>query len=242
MKNNMTAAGHRAARASLLLVFAALGATHAQADSGPRKPGEKRDVVAYAKPDEYASFPILARSDMGLTLLFQVQDLAKLRASGQHPHYQPVAVPRWATSRDGGLTWNVHQTCPPLGRVRDIGYGSVALEDGGTVTLTFSSTEPLYAIVQHGTIGYRPYQDASKEQGSRYRVTDLGPCERFYPMGITRLSDGTLLAGGYVPEQSAGREKYTAAFLASRDAGRTWNYLSHSPSPIPFGVSEPSVS
>ena len=27
---------------------------------------------------------------------------------------------------DGGLTWKIHQTCPPLGPVRDIGYGSTA--------------------------------------------------------------------------------------------------------------------
>ena len=39
---------------------------------------------------------------------------------------------------------------------------------GGTVTLTFSTTEPLQAIVQHGIIGYRPYQDAGKEQGDKY--------------------------------------------------------------------------
>jgi len=33
------------------------------------------------------------------------------------------------------------------GQKRDISYGSAPLADGGTVTLTFSSTEPLRAIV-----------------------------------------------------------------------------------------------
>ena len=152
------------------------------------------------------------------------------------------ASSRWATSRDGGLAWNVHETCPPLGRVRDIGYGSAPLEDGGTVTLTFSSTEPLQAIVQHGVIGYRPYQDAGREPGDKYPVTDLGPFKSFYPMGMKRLSDGTLLAAGYVPFKSAaGRDKTTAAFLTSRDAGRTWTYLSHIPNANPFDFSEPDV-
>ena len=166
------------------------------ASDGNRQPGEKRDVVVYAKDEEYASFPILARTDQELTLLFQVQNLAKLRASGEHPHYQRSAVPHWATSRDGGLTWNNHETCPQLGRVRDIGYGSAPLEDGGTVTLTFSTTKPLQAIVQHGIIGYRPYQDAHKEKDDNYPVTSLGPFQRFYPMGMKRLADGTLLAFG----------------------------------------------
>ena len=228
--------------AALLSTLATSGESRATASEGNRQRGEKRDVVVYAKAEEYASFPILARTDQELALLFQVQDLTKLRASGAHPHGQSLAVPRWATSRDGGLAWNVHETCPPLGRVRDIGYGSAPLEDGGTVTLTFSSTEPLQAIVQHGTIGYRPYQDAGREPGDKYPVTDLGPFKSFYPMGMKRLSDGTLLAAGYVPFKSAaGRDKTTAAFLTSRDAGRTWTYLSHIPHANPFDFSEPDV-
>lgn len=212
------------------------------ADAQPRRSGEKRDVIVYAHPEEYASFPIIARTDQQIVLLFQVQELAKLRASPEHPHYQRFAVPRWATSTDGGFSWKIHQSCPPLGPIRDIGYGSAPLVDGGTVTLTFSLTEPLQAIIQHGSIGYRPYQDASRESGQRYPVTDLGPFQRFWPMGIKRLSDGSILAAGYVPFKSAaGREKTTAAFLKSQDEGKTWNYLSHIPNENPFDFSEPDV-
>lgn len=228
--------------AILLLNFVTLGTSRAMADEGQRRPGEKRDVMVYVQDEEYASFPILARSDQELTLLFQVQDLDKLRASGKHPHYQSLAVPRWATSRDGGLAWKAHETSPPLGRVLDIGYGSAPLEDGGTVTLTFSSTEPLQALVQHGTIGYRPYQDSSREPGDKYPITDLGPFKSFYPMGIKRLANGSLLAAGYVPFKSAaGHDKTTAAFLSSRDAGKNWTYLSHIPNENPFDFSEPDV-
>lgn len=216
--------------------------THAAAGDGVRQPGEKRDIVVYANDKEYASFPIIARGDQELVLLFQVQDLAKLRASGEHPHYQRLAVPRWATSRDSGLTWKIHKTRPSFGGVRDIGYGSAPLEDGRIVTLTFSSTEPLQAILQDGITGYRPYQDASKEQGDKYPVTSLGPFQRFYPMGMKRLANGTLLASGYVPFKSAaGRDKTTAAFLTSSDAGRTWTYLSHIPNDNPFDFSEPDI-
>lgn len=171
-----------------------------------------------------------------------MQELAKLRTSPEHPHYQRFAVPRWATSTDGGLSWKIHESCPPLGPIRDIGYGSAPLADGGTVTLTFSLTEPLQAIIQHGTIGYRPYQDASRESGKRYPVTDLGPFQRFWPMGIKRLSHGSILAAGYVPFKSAvGRDKTTAAFLKSQDEGKTWAYLSHIPNENPFEFSEPDV-
>ena len=159
--------------AALLSTLATSGASRATASEGNRQPGEKRDVVVYANAEEYASFPILARTDQELTLLFQVQDLAKLRASGEHPHDQRAAVPRWATSRDGGLAWNVHETCPPLGRVRDIGYGSAPLEDGGTVTLTFSSTEPLQAIVQHGIDRLPPL--SGRGPGARRQVSGHRP-------------------------------------------------------------------
>ncbi len=208
----------------------------------PRQPGSKRDIIVYANPEDYASFPLLARTDDQLVLLFQVQNLAKLRASDKHPHYQPAAVPRWATSRDGGSTWTIHETCPKLGPIRDISYGSAPLADGGAVTLTFSSTEPLRAIVQHGVVGYRPYQEARLQVGEQYRVTDLGPFKHFHPHGMTRLADSTLLAGGYAPFKSPeGRDKTTVVFLASADEGRTWAYRSHIPNANLFDFSEPAV-
>jgi hypothetical protein len=207
-----------------------------------RKTGEKRDVVVCANNEDYASFPQLARTDDEQVMLFQVQNLAKLRASDKHPHYQSMAVPRWATSRDGGLTWAIHKTCPQLGPIRDISYGSAPLKDGGTVTLTFSSTEPLRAIVQHGVIGYRPYQEAKVELGEQHLVTDLGPFRQFWPHGMTRLANGTLLAAGYAAFKSPeGRDKTSAAFLASTDEGRTWSYRAHIPNANLFDFSEPSV-
>jgi len=204
--------------------------------------GTKRDIVVYANPEDYASFPQIARTDDELALLFQVQNLTKLRADSEHPHYQKVAVPRWATSCDGGFTWNMHETCPTLGPIRDISYGSAPLKDGGTVTLTFSSTETLRAIVQHGRIGYRPYQPEAAEPGNIHPVSDLGPFERFWPHGMTRLADSTILAAGYAPFKSPeGLNKTTAAFLSSTDEGRTWAYRGHVPNKSLFDLSEPDV-
>ena len=61
-------------------------------------------------------------------------------------------------------------------------------------------------------------------------------------MGMKRLANGKLLASGYVPFKSAAvRDKTTAAFLTSSDAGRTWSYLSHIPNDNPFDFSEPDV-
>ena len=206
-----------------------------------RQLGEKRDVVVYANPDEYASFPQIARTDNELVVLFQVQNLTKLRACGEHPHYQKAAVPRWATSCDGGLTWTLHDTCPKLGPVRDISYSSAPLKDGGTVTLTFSSVEPLRAIVQQGRIGYRPYQQLTTP-GDINPADDLGPFERFWPHGIKRLADDTLLAAGYAPFQSpADTRKTTVAFLVSNDEGRTWVYRSHITNTNRFDFSEPDI-
>ncbi len=101
------------------------------------KLGTKRDIVVYANPDDYASFPQIARTDNELVLLFQVQNLAKLRAASEHPHYQKAAVPRWATSSDGGLAWSMHETCPTLGPIRDISYGSTPLKDADLFALRF---------------------------------------------------------------------------------------------------------
>ena len=210
--------------------------------TSPRQPGEKRDIVVHANLDIYASFPQIARTDNALVLLFQVQSLVKLRAASEHPHYQKAAVPHWATSRDGGLTWDLHETCPTLGPIRDISYGSVPLKDGGTVTLTFSSAEPLRAIVQQGRIGYRPYQQERAASGEIRPVSDLGPFERFWPHGMTRLADGTILAAGYVPFPSPeGTRKTTVAFLTSTDEGLTWVYRAHIPNANAFDFSEPDV-
>lgn len=207
-----------------------------------RQPGEKRDIVVYADPGDYASFPQLVRTDDALVLLFQVQSLERLRAHSQHPHYQPVAVRRWATSSDGGLTWATSDTCPRLGAIRDISYSSAPLADGGSVTLTFGSSEPLWAIIQHGAIGYRPYQDVALEPGEMHIITDMGPFDHFNPHAITRLSDGMLLACGYSRLQMPGdRNGNTTVFLASTDEGRTWSYRAHIPNPDPFDFSEADV-
>ena len=211
-----------------------------------RQPGEKRDITVYANPADYASFPQLARTDNALVLLFQVQNLAKLRAANEHPHYQKVAGPRWANSRDGGLTWKINDSCPPLGHVQEISYGSAPLADGGTVTLTFigkGSTDPLRAIIQHGRIGYRPYQDEKAEIGERHSIMNLGPFSRFLPHGMTRTADGKIIAAGYVPFQAPDgkSDKTTVAFLASADEGRTWRYLSHIPNETKFDFCEPAI-
>lgn len=40
-----------------------LGGLSALAEAQARRPGEKHDVVVYARDTDYASFPILARTD-----------------------------------------------------------------------------------------------------------------------------------------------------------------------------------
>jgi hypothetical protein len=183
--------------------LATSGASRAAASEGNHQPGEKRDIVVYANDEEYASFPILARTDQELTLLFQVQDLAKLRASGEHPHYQRAAVPRWATSRGGGPTWKIHETCPPLGRVRDIGYGSALLEQ-----------RPEEAKVGYG---YFLYQTESSDGGCIWNEPvrlDLWG----HPPYLLRLAGGNiLLVYGYR------RAPWEIRAILSRGEGRTWN-------------------
>ncbi len=205
--------------------------------------GEKVNAVVYAHPNEYASFPQIVRTDEELVLLFQVQDLEKLRAIPEHQHYQMVAQARWAVSRNGGRTWAVRETCPPLGPVRDITYSSAPLKDGGTVTLTFHTEEPLQAVIQRGRVSYRPYLKLELAPGeSAHTIRELGPFARFWPHGMKRLSDGTILAAGYAPFRSpSGRDKTTAVFPASSDEGRTWSDRSHVENANAFDFSEPDL-
>jgi hypothetical protein len=70
MRNSMTAAVNLLA-AALMSTLASSEASRAAASEGNRQPGEKRDLVVYANDEEYASFPILARTDQELALLFQ---------------------------------------------------------------------------------------------------------------------------------------------------------------------------
>ena len=78
-----------------------------QSNTSIRESGEKRDCVVYAPHDEYASFPLLAKTEGELVIFFHTMNLEKLRAHEDHPHGQKGAEGRWAISRDGGFTWDM---------------------------------------------------------------------------------------------------------------------------------------
>ncbi len=226
---------------SLLTVCFLIGIGNSQSKKS-RNVGEKWDTIVYAPANEYASFPQIARTDKELVLFFMTQNLEKLRASDKHPHHQSIAEPRWAISRDGGLTWRIYNKCPKIGPIRDYSYGAAPLNDGGLVILTFSSTDPLRAVIQQGIIGYMPYNQNKIKSTKVIPVDDLGPFDRFYPHHIIRLKDGSLLAGGYVPlNMSQKKWRTTIAFLNSNDEGRSWHYRSHIVNNYRFGMSEPSM-
>lgn len=188
----------------------------------------KKDIVVYAPGDEYASFPLLARTDRELVLYFHTQNLDKLRADKDHPHAQKVAESRWAVSKDGGVTWTIHTDCPALGRFEYSTYGTVARKDGGIALITFSASAPPRVILQNGCIGHRFHQFDNESGRDGEEIKQLGSHTRFYPHSVTRMKNGTLIAAGYAPAKAPGDEKasYTLVFLVSKDDGRTWAYKS----------------
>ncbi|NLX07427.1 MAG: exo-alpha-sialidase [Phycisphaerae bacterium] len=205
--------------------------------------GEKVDRVVVANPDWYASFPQLFRTDREVVLLFQVQELERLKAIPEHPHWQKVAQPRWAVSRDQGLSWDVTDRPPQVGRVLDATNPSCPLADGGTVTLSFDRNRPKVALIEHGTVGgYRPYQSTDLPGAEKHAFDNFGPYNEFCPFGVARTPDGAIIACGYatMPAELSGTAwtKTNTLFLQSDDEGRTWRYLSDLPNPYPFGFSE----
>ncbi|MFA9478860.1 sialidase family protein [Phycisphaerales bacterium AB-hyl4] len=185
-------------------------------------------IVAYEAPGEYASFPQLVRTDQSLVIVFQMQLLEGLKEKDLHPHHQPVCQLRYLESRDDGRTWSAHKTCPALGKVLDISYGSAPRTDGGTVSLTFSQDRPMKAIIEHGRIGTRPYHVKNADPSQQHPIDDLGPYDHALPFGMTRLPSGDIVAACYMLRDKAKPpgQSGTVMFLTSQDQGVTWRYLS----------------
>ncbi len=204
-----------------------------------RNRGEKKEIVVFADPNTYASFPAIVRAEDKVVIVFQSQNLEKLRAIPEHPHYQKVAQPSWAVSTDQGLTWQTATTAPAVGRILDATNPAGVLADGGMVTLSFHVGRPKYALIQRGFVaGYRPYLSLDIPGIEKYAFNDFGPFENFCPFGLTRVPDG-IIASGYA--SLPGQERTTVLFLKSVDEGKTWAYLSCIDNPHPFGFSEPDT-
>jgi hypothetical protein len=204
--------------------------------------GTKTDVVVYADPKVYASFPGIVRAEDKVVLVFQVQDLDALKAIPEHPHWQKVARPAWAVSADQGRSWAISPAPPRVGKILDATNPMAPLADGGAVTLSFHQDRPKYALIQRGFVaGYRPYLDLNIPGIEKHSFNDFGPFDNFHAFGLVRTPDG-IVAGGYarVPREE-GAERTTALFLKSTDEGKTWKYLSYIPNPHPFGFSEPDL-
>ncbi len=209
-----------------------------------KQAGIKMDRAVFSSPDHYASFPQIFRTGKEIVLVFQVQELKALRAIEEHPHYQKVAKAGWAMSRDEGLTWEIMNTAPQVGKILDASYASIPLSDGGTATLSFHPERPKYALLRQGPCGYRPYLSLDIQGVEKYPFNDFGPYDNFFPHGIVRVSDG-IIASGYagMPASMAGTDwtKTTALFLKSTDEGKTWTYLSAMPNNNIFSFSEPDL-
>ncbi len=209
-----------------------------------RQPGTKLDVTVFADPDYYASFPQLYRmANDDVVIVWQTQELAALRAIPEHPHWQKVARPGWAISRDKGLTWQVLSDAPKVDRIVDATNPAAPLADGGAVNISFHQDCPKHALISRGFVpGYRPYLDKNIPGIEAFPISDFGPFDNFHPFGMIRMPDGSLLASGYaaMPTDLADKPHtvMTTFFLKSTDEGRTWKYLSYVPNPNAFSFDE----
>lgn len=220
------------------------------ANSISRAPGTKLDLLVYGPPGEYASFPQLIRTEKDLLLFFTTQNLEKLKATEKHPHYLPAAEPRWATSTDGGLTWEVSSKHPKLNKVLDSSYAA-PLNDGGLVSVSYES-ETLFSITQRHELLHYPMRDgleyvADADQGPATVETrplqGLQQYAPFYRYDVARLSNGSVVAAGYPKLHNADgtRTKYTLVLLETSDEGKSWRYLSTIPNPYEFSFGEPCI-
>jgi hypothetical protein len=189
----------------------------------------------------YANNPQVVRTDKEVVLVFGVQRIDEVRASGVHQHYQPAATTHWAVSRDGGMTWTITSEAPRVGRVLDATYG-VPLREGGMATITFlRPSEPIYALIQGDRIGWRPYC-ADLPRIEAFPVTDLGGFDTVGFHAMTRTSDGALLAGAYGRTKGKEEPFHNATFfLRSEDEGRTWRFAACLSNPPEFWLVEPSL-
>jgi len=215
-----------------------------------RTAGAKTDIVVYASPEQYASFPAVFRTDSELVLAFMVQDLAPLRAAGRHPHYQDASASKWAVSHDHGFNWESCDQPLRVGRILDVAcaspqmrhrgvvkhYAGAPLRDGGLVTLTGGRERPGYSFLEHRSIGVASVEGGRTPGLLRtYEVNGFGPFDNLACYSVVRTSDGALLAAGYAVYNPAGsaRQKETVVFLQSADEGRSWGYLSHIAGSVP---------
>lgn len=196
-------------------------------------------TTVYADAGSYASFPGIIRSGDRVVVVFQLQKLDRLRAIEEHPHWQKVAEPMWAVSDDRGRTWRTETTAPTIGKVDDATQPTIPLADGGTVTLSFHSGLPKYAMIAHGVAcGYRPYLPIHSSNIETLPINDVGPLGAFFPFGGIRVGQ-TLIASGYASIDKTDRT--TVVFLKSTDDGRSWQYLSCIDNREAFAFSEADI-
>jgi hypothetical protein len=206
-----------------------------------RQRGTKKDIVVYAGPKVYASFPAIVRAEDKVVLVFYVQDLDALKAIPEHPHWQKVARPGWAVSTDQGLSWAISPTAPAVGKILDATNPAAPRTDGGLVTLSPHQGRPTYALIQRGSVaGWPPSLDLNIPGVEKYAVDDSGPFDNVGPHRLVRTSDG-IIAAGYARVPQEGTERTTVLFLKSTDEGKTWKYLSYIRNSHPFGFSEPDL-
>jgi hypothetical protein len=217
----------------------------------------KQDVVIYADGDYYASFPEIVSTVDSLVVYFERQKISELKASGLHPHYQPVAHMYYAVSRDPGQSWQYSDDPPVLKNVLATTRCCLALPEDQLLDMRYRYI--------HGTKEFQHLGPAIFS-GSLYKnkifegsFDELGPCSKPVVWDIKRLKDGTLLAaaygdcGGAIPDHPAEGDDFkklwpaelrmtTLVFYQGSPDGHHWRYLSHITNQHAFGFSEPSIA
>lgn len=209
----------------------------------------KRDFVIFSSDADYASFPGIIRMTDGIAVAFTRQPLEELRLADVHPHCAPVAELTYSVSRDDGHSWTVVDRLPDLGGAEHATrHGHIvdfALDGGQILRMSKGyrrgTTTPLPTRVEV-LRGDTPFI-------SPLEIRHFGPFADCHPFDVERLSDGSLLAGGYwygkkssQQEESGGAASLprnnTAFFIRGTPDGRDWSYCSHIPNTNPFCFTE----
>ena len=204
----------------------------------PQKIAVLEETRVYDNPADYASFPGFVRTDKEIALIFTIQPLDALKASGLHPHYAPVIQYRYARSLDEGKNWSVTRDAVPLGAVqqatRYMHSASAAMTNGSLLTCFVDYQrgtkvrEPAQMQIRRGHLGGEP--EVAWAAGPVF--TNLAP------FAMIRLSDGTfLMSAQVIPDKPRG-----CAVLKGSADGREWQRLSFLPPVGELSMSETDMA
>ncbi len=212
----------------------------------------------HADVNDYASFPVIVRTDDKLVVFYKVQPLEKLKQKGApHPHYQPYFEYLYSISKDNGRTWTKTENPPVLRNIQDISRAFVPLKNNEILDMRFRHKKQVKGFEQTYV---RIYKDRLfTDPVYKLKLSKLKKeFPNTFPFDSIRLNDGSILTAGYHghgherPENpiegKVFKENWPEDYNSSRpvlwkgsEDGRKWEYLSEINNDHAFNLDESSL-